>query len=166
MMKEDGCTLWFGSDLGLDPADISILPFVHHVKPLGVGISKNQEILFGVSDLNRGVVHAHRLRCDFVTANNAGEAFSQQFLDFNHGHGRNHFPLVIIVMPLARDFALLIAEDLFFAFVDDGGNGGVHVGGNFLDMIEVTACLDIQFGAVALMFFDGQDEVGLREPLP
>ena len=62
-------------------------------------------------------------------------------------------------MTLPCNVPLLVLEDLFLHLIEHCGNGRVHVGGNFFGMIEVAPRSYIDFRNMALVLFNGQDEM-------
>src|SRR5437870_6591846 len=148
---------------GLDPTDIPILSFVNHVEPLRVGVPEHQKFAFGTLDLNGGVIDTHGLGCYLVRPNDARQSLSEGLLDFNNRCGRDHFTLMVVVVTLPRYLAFLVSQDLFFHLINDGRDRCVHVRRNFLAMIKITACLDIQLRDVTLVFFDSEDEMRFKD---
>src|SRR5262245_50479187 len=57
------------------------------------------------------------------------------------------------------------SEDLLLELVHHSGDGRIHVGGNFLAVMEIVTGLDLRFSDVPLVFFDGKDEVNLHDLL-
>src|SRR2546427_10247138 len=64
----------------LDPSDITVLSLVNNVEALSFRISEHQKVVIRCSDLDCGVVNAHRLGCNFVRANDPRQSFAKRFL--------------------------------------------------------------------------------------
>ena len=62
-------------------------------------------------------------------------------------------------MTLPCNVSLLVLEDLFLHLIEHCGNGRVHIRGNFFGMIEVAPRSYIDFRNMALVLFNGQDEM-------
>jgi hypothetical protein len=158
MMKDDGCTSRSG--LRLDPSDIPIFSLEDDVQPLGRRIPENQKFNVRISDLNRRIIDAHGLGSNFVRTDYTRQPLAEYFFNLEDGRCRDN--ACAIAAPLAGHIAAFMLEDLFFDLVQHGSNGGVHIGGHFLAMVEVIPRFDIHFREVALVFLDREDEMRLE----
>ncbi len=93
-----------------------------------------------------------------MRADDPGQPFSEQFLHFYNGSGRDDFPAVVVVA-FPRDVPLFVFEDLLFDFIEARGNRRIHVRGDFLSVIKVATRFDIRFGNMTLMLFHREDEM-------
>src|SRR5437773_11749479 len=83
--------------LRLDPPDITVLSFVDNVEALRLCISEHQKVTLRASDLDCGVVNAHRLGRNFVRADDPRQSFAKRFLYLkNRGCGDDFSGVVVV----------------------------------------------------------------------
>src|SRR5262249_3515546 len=99
------------SSFRLDPPDVTVPALKNNIQAFGGGIPENQEVGVGTADLDSRVINTHRFRCNFVGADDSGKLLADHFLNLEDGSRGDDIALVVVV-PLARDVALLVSKDL------------------------------------------------------